>query len=289
MEALRSYPVCAEVTGTTEDVACTGRYQSEKSLDGVWITLILGSAGFYRDESALRKLDVLTGLSSRPPTRLLEPPLYDELPPAYGDVIHDLPPEYSALPQLAKRKSTGASSAPKPREKSRRSSLKARMLGVHIDFENPTGVREHKKKKPAAKKAAPAPSPPPPPPPPAEESGGGDDNPDGDGAGGGGDSGGGGDGDGNGDGNGDGGDGDDWGAWNVSGKKKDKKKKEEEEEAEKLAKEEEERKAAEASAANNLDWAEDEGGDDSWTGFASAGKKKKGKVRISIPLVQHDI
>lgn len=252
--------------------------KTERVLDEIWTTF----GKQFCEQSYSRKVDLDRGeLGSDFPTRS-EPPLYD-LPPLYDDVIHDLPPEYSALPPLAQRQSTVyAVSTTREKSQSRSSSLlKDHMLDVRIDFENITGVREHKKKKtPApAKKAAP-PSPPPPPPPPPAGGDGGDENPDG-GDGGGGDAGGGGDG------NGDGGGGDDWGDdWNVSGGKKDKKKKQQEEEEERLAKEEEERKAAEASAANDLSWADGNGGggDDSWAGFASVGKKKKGKVRYSVIL-----
>jgi hypothetical protein len=259
--------------------------ETERVLEEGWITF----EKRFREQNRYSKGDLDVGaLSSRSLTRS-QPPLYD-LPPLYDDVIHDLPPEYTALPPLAQRQSI-VYAVPTTREKSQtRSSavLKDRMLNIRIDFENITGVREHKKKKPApAKKAAPpSPPPPPPPPPPPAESGGdgGDDNTNG------GD--GGGDAGGAGDGNGEGGGGDDWGDdWNVSGSKKDKKKKEQEEEEERLAKEEEERKAAEASANNDLSWAEGNGGggDDSWAGFASVGKKKKGKVRSTVPFVKLEI
>lgn len=299
MEAIEgSYSVCAGKSSAAEDVAYNTRnvQMEEKLFDEVWTMFSTKQARFYLPGNWVQqKGDLVTGLSSRFPTRSLEPPSYDQPPPSYDDVIHDLPPEYSALPPLAQRKLTAVSLVPKTREKSRKPSsslLKDRMLDVRIDFENPTGVREHKKKKPAvAKKAAAPPSPPPPPPPPAGGDGGGDDNSNGDG-GGAGDSGGAGGGDG-----GDGGD--DWGDWNVSGKKDKKKKLEEEEEErkskeeeeriakeeeERQAKEEEERKAAEASAAKDLSWAEDAGGgggDDSWASFTNVGKKKKGKVRPS--------
>jgi hypothetical protein len=267
----------------------------EKMLNQDWITVITGSMKSHlQDYSAFRNVDIVAGLSSPTRARPPEPPLYDQTPPPYDDVIHDLPPEYSALPPLAERKSSVVRVAPKNRGKSQSQSssvLKDCMLDIYIDFENPTGFREHKKKKPApVKKAAPPASPPPPPPPAGGDGGGGDNSSGGgDGAGAGGDSGGAGDGDGNGEG-GDGGD--DWGDWNTSGKKKDKKKKEEEEERERLAKEEEERNAANASAGNNLSWAEDDtggGGDDSWGGFATVGKKKKAKVRLPFSIVHHDL
>lgn len=202
------------------------------------------------------------------------PPVYTNPPPSYDDAVRDLPPDYTALPPLAERKSAVLPAAPHtPRTKScdRSSPLsKDRSLNVGIDLDSPVGVREHKKKKPAAKKVAA-------PPPPADNGGGGgsdnagDDQANGDGAGG---DAGGGDGGGDGDGDGGGGD-DDWSAWTVSGSKKKNKKKEEEEEEEK-------KRAAEASAGNTLSWADEveDGGDDSWAGFATVGKKKKGKVRI---------
>ena len=273
-----SYRAGAGKIHSLEDVAYHTKdlgTEAERVIDDVWATFVLGVN--------LRpgKPDLVAQLSSRAP----EPMLYDQ-PPSYDDVIQDLhlPPEYSALPPLAQRKHRVLSSAPQtPRDKSPTKSsalLEDRMLDVRIDFENLTGVREHKKKKPAAKKAAPPPSPP---------AGGGSDPPadeqtNGDG---GGDGGGAGDAGGAGDG-GDGGDGgDDWGDWNVSGKKKDKKKKEEEEEAERVAKEEEERRAAEESATKDLSWADDAGGgDDSWAGFNTVGKKKKSKVRIPASQFQ---
>ena len=317
MEAIEgSYRVCAGKTSAAEDVAYYTRNMrmEEKLVDEVWSTLSTKLAGFYLPDNRVNhKLDLVTSLTSRLPTRSLEPPSCDQSPPTYDDVIRDLPPEYSALPPLAQRKSTAiflASTTPQKSHKSSSSLLKDRMLDVRIDFENPTGVREHKKKKPAAgKKAAPAPSPPPPPPPPAGGADGGDDNANGDGGdGGAGDSGGAGGGDG-----GDGGGDDGWGDWNVSGKKDKKKKLEEEEEErkakeeeerkakeeeerkakeeeERLAKEEEERQAAEASAAKDLSWAEDNGGgDDSWAAFTNVGKKKKGKVRPSSSNVQDGV
>jgi hypothetical protein len=315
MEAIEgSYRACAGKTSAAEDVAYYKRNveMKERLFGEVWNTFSTTQAKIcLPDNWVYQKDDFVTGLSSCFPTRSLEPPLYDQPPPPYDDVIRDLPPEYSALPPLAQRKSTAVSFAPKTRGKSHNPSsslLKDQMLDVRIDFENPIGAREHKKKKPAAaKKPIPPPSPPPPPPPPAGGDGGGDDNSNGDGGdgGNGGDSGGAGDGDG-----GDGGD--DWGDWNVSGKKDKKKKKLEEEEEERkakeeeekkakeeeerqakeeeerLAKEEEERKAAEASAAKDLSWAEDNGGggDDSWATFTNVGKKKKGKVRPSSSDVQ---
>jgi hypothetical protein len=264
-----SYRAGAGKIHSLEDVAyytADLEKEAERVIDDVWATFVLGV-------NRRRKLDLVAQFSSRAPE-----PLLDDQPPSYDDVIHDLPPEYSALPPLAQRKHRVLSSAPQtPRDKSATKSsalLEDRMLDVRIDFEILTGVREHKKKKPAAKKAPPPPSPP---------AGGSSDPPadeqtNGDGGGDGGDTG---DAGGAGDG-GDGGDGgDDWGDWNVSGKKKDKKKKEEEEEAERLAKEEEERKAAEESATKDLSWADDAGGgDDSWAGFNTVGKKKKSKVRI---------
>lgn len=306
MEAIEgSYRVCAGKTSATEDVAYYARnmQMEEKLLDEVWATFSTKLAGFcLQDNRANHKLDLVTDLTSCLPTRSSEPPSYDQPPPTYDDVIYDLPPEYSALPPLAQRKSTAIFFAPRIPQISHKSSsslLKDRMLDVRIDFENPTGVREHKKKKPAvAKKAAPPPSPPPPPPPPAGGADGGDDNANGDG--GSGDAGGAGGGD-----EGDG-DGDDWGDWNVNGKKDKKKKLEEEEEErkakeeeerkakeeeERLAKEEEERQAAEASAVKDLSWAEDNGGgggDDSWAAFTDVGKKKKGKVRSSSSNVQDE-
>lgn len=257
--------------------------EAEQILDEVWTTFEKRGV-FCSRERSVQKQDLVTGLSSssRSPT-CSEPPSYDLLP-IYDDVVNDLPPEYSALPPLAQREST-IYVVPTGREKSQsRSSslLKDHMLDIRIDFEDVTGVREHKKKKPAAaaKKAAPAASPPPPPPPPAGGDGA-DDNANGDGGDAGGGAGGG-----NGDGgDGGGGGGDDWNDWNTSGKKD--KKKEQEEEEERLAKEEEERKAAEASAANDLSWADDGGGgggDDSWAGFADVGKKKKGKVTNNHPF-----
>jgi len=279
MAAIEGYRACAWNEENAYGCAYTemeAETEAERVLNEVWTTF----EKLFCSQNRSRKVDLdLGGLSSRSPTRSVSPS-YD-LPPLYDDVINDLPPEYSALPPLAQRPST-VYAVPTTREKSQsRSSslLNDRMLDVRIDFESITGVREHKKKKSAApaKKAAP-PSPPPPPPPPPAGGDGGDDNANG--GDGGGDSGGAGGGDGDGD--GDGGGADDWGDdWNVSGSKKDKKKKkEQEEEEERLAKEEVERKAAEASAANNLSWADgDGGGDDSWAGFASVGKKKKGKVR----------
>lgn len=253
--------------------------EAERYLDDVWSTF--EKRGLFRSQNrSARKYDLVAGLSSRSSAHA-GPPSH-EMPPLYDDVIHDLPPEYSALPPLANRNSTHYA-VPTFREKSQtRSSslLRDPMLDVRIDFEALAGVREHKKKKPAAPKKATPPAAPPPPPPPLPPSGGdghgGDNN--NSGGDGGGDSGG------AGDGNGDGGDGggEDWGdGWDVSGKKDKKKKKEEEEEQERLAKEEEEKKAAEASAANNLSWADEGGGGDaSWAGFASVGKKKKVKVKL---------
>lgn len=243
------------------------KYAVNKLVDDVWAALIgVSTGGFTRHCETLRKADELI---SHPPTL----PLYTNPPPSYDDAISDLPPDYSTLPPLAERRTTVAEVAPvAPATKSRDQSsslLKDRSRDVYIDFESAVGIREHKKKKgPTATKKAAASTPP------ADNGGGsdnaGDDQANGDGAGGdaGGGDGGGGDGDGGG---GDGGD--DWNDWAVSGSKKKSKKKEEEEE-------EEERKAAEASAAKNLSWADDveDGGDDSWAGFATVGKKKKGKV-----------
>ncbi|KAF7118258.1 hypothetical protein CNMCM5793_007674 [Aspergillus hiratsukae] len=94
------------------------------------------------------------------------------------------------------------------------------------------------------------------------------------------------------------------GTTGVTGMDKKKKKQEEEErkrkeeeerlakeEEERKAKEEEERKAAEAAAAqaNSLSWADDAegGGDDSWAGFATVGKKKKKKGKdVDPPAVE---
>lgn len=238
-----------------------------KLVDDVWDVLVLQKSGDrLPDYDVLRKANDWR-------FHVPAPPLYTNPPPSYDDAIRDLPPDYSTLPLLAERKTDVTTTAPQtPAAKSRNQSsslLKDRSQDVYIDFENPVGVREHKKKKAAVKKD-------PTPPPPANSGGGsdnaGDDHADGDGAGGDARGGGGG-----GDGDGDGGAGDDdWNAWTVSGSKKKSKKKEEEEE--------EERKAAEASAANNLSWADDveDGGDDSWAGFATVGKKKKGKVRLLI-------
>ena len=274
MEAIEgSYRTCAGKTSAAEDVAHNTRNlrMDDKHLEKVWTLFSTELVGFcLTDNLVHQKVGLVTGLSSCSPTRLSEPPSYDQPPPSYNDVIDDLPPEYSALPPLAHRKSTTLSFAPKSRQtlqKSLSSLLEDRILDSGIDFENFTGIREHKKKKPVAKKAAPPPSPPPPPPPPEGGANGGDDNSTGDGGAGG---------DSNGAGSGDGGDGgDDWGTWNWSGKK-DKKKKAEEEEEEKKAKEEEERKAreeeerqakeekerkaAEDSAAKDLSWSEDDGG-----------------------------
>jgi hypothetical protein len=270
IEGYRAWACNAEDAEAYTDLEMDLETEAEGVLEEIWVAL---EKRLY-SQNHCRKVNS-AGLSSRSPTRP-ESPLYD-LPPLYDDVIHDLPPEYSALPPLAQRHST-VYAVPTNQEKSQNRSsslLKDRMLDVRIDFENITGVREHKKKKAAAapaKKATPPPPPPPPPPPTGGD--GGDDNADGGVGGGAG---------GAGDGNGDGG-GDDWGDdWNVSGSKKDKKKKQQEEEEERLAKEEEERKAAEASAAKDLSWADADGGaDDSWAGLTSGGKKKKGKVRTSL-------
>jgi hypothetical protein len=277
IEGYRAWAWNAEDADAYTDLELETETAAERVLEEVWTTLEKRLC----EQSRFRKVDPV-GLSSRSPTHS-EPPSYD-LPPLYDDVIDDPPPEYSALPPLAQRHST-VYAVPTTRQKSQNRStslLKDRMLDVRIDFENITGVREHKKKKAAApaKKATP-PSPPPPPPPPPAGGDGGDDNANG-GDGGGDDAGG------AGDGNGDGG-GDDWGDdWNVSGSKKDKKKKAQEEEEERLAKEDEERKAAEASAVKDLSWADGDGGggDDSWTGLTVVGKKKKGKVRASWSCVQ---
>lgn len=240
------------------------KYAVNRLVDDVWAALLEASTGgFSRHHETLRKADEL---SSYPPAL----PLYTNPPPSYDDAISDLPPDYSTLPPLAERRTTVAEVAPAtPATKSRDQSaplLQNRSLDVYIDFENSFGIREHKKKKgPTATKKAAASSPP-------ADNGGGTDNAGGDQANGDGADGdaGGGDG-GGGDGDGDGGE--DWNDWGISGSKKKSKTKKEEEE-------EEERKAAEASGANKLSWADDveDGGDDSWAGFATVGKKKKGKV-----------
>lgn len=207
--------------------------------------------------------------SYTPPTHLPPPP------PSYEDALADIPPEYyDTLPAIAERPSakcdSSAPATPATKSRSEKSHLvwKDALVDFDVDFGQPVGVREHKKKKPAAKKATPISAP--------ADTGGGSDNaggdaPSGDG---GGDGGGGGDagGDGGGDDGGGGGGDDDWNAWGTAGSKKKTKKQEEEEE--------EARKAAEASAANNLSWADDaDGGGDDWAGFAEVGgKKKKGKV-----------
>lgn len=238
-----------------------------RHVDDVWIALVEGNPGISARLENLRK-DELNFCS--PALPLYAPP------PSYDDAIADLSPDYSTLPPLATRKIivSGAPATPATKSQDRSSALlKDCSLDVYIDFENPVGVREHKKKKgPTATKKATQASPPP-------DNGGGSDNAgddqgagDGGGHAGGGD-GGGGDGDGDGDGGGD----DGWNDWTTSSSKKKNKKKEEEEE--------EERKAAEAAAGNKLSWADDmdEGGaDDSWAGFATVGKKKKGKVSLEI-------
>ena len=147
MEAIEGfYRVCAGKISAAEDVAYYTRnmQMEEKLLDEVWTTFSTKLAGFWLpDKRVNHKLDLVTGLTSQFPTRSSEPPSYDQPPPTYDDVIHDLPPEYSALPPLAQRKSTAIFFAPKTPQKSHKSSsslLKDRMLDVRIDFENPIGA-----------------------------------------------------------------------------------------------------------------------------------------------------
>lgn len=201
-------------------------------------------------------------------------PRYGHPPPSYTDAVNDFPPDYATIAPFARQKNL-AQDAPATRAKKPHTPPSSLLVDpacdVGIDWENPAGIREHKKKKPAAKKATPAPQS-------SANNAGNDDQAD-EGGDDGGD--GGGDGDGAGDGNGDDGGGDDgdgdgWDDWTTpASKKKDKKKKKEEEEQK--AKEEEE---AKAGGGNNLSWADEmDGGDDSWAGFATVGKKKKkGKV-----------
>ncbi|KAK1150232.1 hypothetical protein N8T08_000134 [Aspergillus melleus] len=237
---------------------------------------------------------LLSGVNSH----RLDDPSYDDVPPSYDDAVKDLPPEYAAVSPLAHRKDSVHDSAPSKYSQDASSNPSSRT----IDLDGSFGIREYKAGK--KKKNKPAPQRQAAPPNDGgdkkdegadEGSNGGDPPADGgnagDGSGDGGDGGGGGGGD-------EGGD-DDWDGWNTtSTKKKTKKQKKEEEEElkrkeeeeqaakeeeERKAKEEEERKAAEAAAAdnNNLSWADDPdgNGDDSWAGFATAGKKKKkGKV-----------
>lgn len=239
-----------------------------------------------------------------------DPPDYDQPPPSYQDAMNDLPPGYDTLAPLARQKDLIHESGPDKTSRVDEGNCSSRP----IDFDDPTGIREYKGGKKKKNKggagggggggggggAPPEESTPPP-----EDNNGEQPNEGGD-AGqnngdGGNDGGDPGDGNNGGDGNGDGGDGgDDWGdAWNTTTNKKDKKKKKQEEEErkrkeeeerltkeeeERKAKEEEERKAAEAAAAqaNTLSWADDAdgGGDDSWAGFATVGKKKKKKGKV---------
>lgn len=200
-------------------------------------------------------------------------PKYGHPPPSYNDALNDLPPDYATITPFARQKDLIQSPAPERTTKESRTEPRSLPVDpacdVVIDWENPTGVREHKKKKPA-KRATPQST---------SNNADNDDNPD-EGA----DEGqgdGGGDGGGSGDGNGDDGagggdDGDGWDDWTTPSSKKDKKKKKQEEE--KKAKEEEEAKAA--AANNKLSWADEmDNDDDAWAGFATVGKKKKkGKV-----------
>jgi hypothetical protein len=225
--------------------------------------------------SRLRKASLLLESTLQSPA-----PQYGHPPPPYDDALNDLPPEYATVAPFASQ--TDILQPPAPERTTKKTRLVDPAHDVVIDWENPTGVREHKKKKQPAntKKAAPAPQS-------AANNADSGDKPDedadeGDGGGDGGDGGGGGD-DGAG-GGGDDGDGDGWDDWTTpASKKKDKKKKKEEEEQK--AKEEEEAKAA--AGNNNLSWADevDGNGDESWAGFATAGKKKKkGKVWFCPPI-----
>ena len=132
--------------------------QAGQVLDDVWATFEKRGIFHSLDRSA-QKTDLVGGLSSCLPTRS-EPPSYDLLP-FYDDVVHDLPPEYSALPPLAQQKPI-AYTVPTVREKSQSrapSLFRDSMLDIKIDFENFTGIREHKKKKAAAPKKAAPPTP----------------------------------------------------------------------------------------------------------------------------------
>lgn len=213
-----------------------------------------------------------------------EPPGYGHPPPSYTDALDDLPPDYSTIAPFARQKDLVSDPAPARAATKSRSKPSTLLVDpasdVIIDFDSPAGVREHKKKKGGAKKAAPQP---------VQYTSNNDNNsdqaPEGGDDGQAGDDGGGA-GDGNGDDGAGGGGGDDddgWNDWATTGNKKKDKKKKKEEEEQKAKEEEEERQAAEAAAAgggNNLSWADEaEGdGDDTWGGFATVGKKKKGKV-----------
>ncbi|KAH8425826.1 uncharacterized protein LDX57_003570 [Aspergillus melleus] len=267
--------------------------------------LEMGLVGVLEAKSSRSSLDkglLISGVNSH----RLDDPSYDDVPPSYDDAVKDLPPEYAALSPLAHRKDSIHDSAPSKYSQDASSNPSSRI----IDWDGSFGIREYKGGKKKKNKPAPQRQATPPPnddgdkkgegadegsnggDPPADGGDAGDGN--GDGGDGGGGSGGGGGGD-------EGGD-DDWDAWNTtSTKKKTKKQKKEEEEElkrkeeeeqaakeeeERKAKEKEERKATEAAAAdnNNLSWADDPdgNGDDSWAGFATAGKKKKkGKVFLS--------
>lgn len=212
-----------------------------------------------------------------------EPTHDGQSPPSYEEAISDLPPEYSTIPVLARAKVSTPEPAPPHKIRDHKRQAPGQCdPSASIDFGEPYGAREHKKKKGAtAKKTQ------------TNKSAGSDnegetnannEGQDGGDAGSGGGSAGDGNNGGGGDDGGDGGDdpGDDWTDWATGGsKKKNKKKKAEEEEQ--RAKEEEEKKAAEAaaatSAANNLSWADETeaNADDIWAGFTTAGKKKKDK------------
>lgn len=261
----------------------------DELLDDVWKALALRSDGkatvLYQDGSSQRQPGTETRTNAAAELSFQSPalPSYTQPLPSYEDAVSDLPPGYETLDTLAHRR-TGLLpvALPLQAEKSKSRStywssdmLKDRKTDVDIDFGSVIGIREHKKKKSGANKKPVATSAP------AQNTGGGSDDagdepPNGDG----GDAGSGGGGDGGAGGGGDGGGGDDaWDDWATAGTKKKSKKQEEEEEAERKAKEEEEKKAAEASAAKNLSWADDTGGgDEGWAGFATVGKKKKGKV-----------
>ena len=233
------------------------------------------------------------------------PEPYGHPPPSYDDAIIDLPPEYGTPDILAEAQVLVPETAPEKCDRASKekqaSILPDPTTGTLINLDDNSNFRMHpKKKKGAAAKKATSnkwagsgdegekkDDPPPP------EVGGGGDASGGAGGGDGGDGGGGGD-----DGAGD--DPDDWFGTSTKKKKKKGKKAEEEEKAkeeeERKAKEEEEQKAKEeeeakaaaaaADAGNSLSWADEvaeANPDDSWAGFATAGKKKKKKkVNISF-------
>lgn len=205
---------------------------------------------------------------------------YGNPPPTYEDAINDLPPEYSTLPASAEAKSFSPESAPpRPCRRSYQDQKKSAVSSL-IDFDGSSTFRQHGKKqkaKLAAKNTTSGGAP-------AGNGGGGkkDDAP----SGGGDKAGGNGAGSGGGDDNGGGGGGEEpWDDWTTSSNKKKSKKEEEEEKKKK-----EEEAAAANSGGNNLSWADDVDGDDTWAGFTSVSKndkkKKKDLVSIAFPAAQ---